>query len=149
MNKNILIAVFVVTTVLFAVLYWTKPMQFGMTTTEYNVKEFANTVTFTGATAFTGAQTLTGETTLSNCTSQTWNPGAAGSTTVNHVDVTMPTGYALGDLLSVGIATGTQGLGLGVRPSGTKANVYLFEPDGNAQADIDIATTTIKTCYFD
>lgn len=81
------------------------------------------------------------------CVTGTWNPPAAGSTTVADLDVTMPSTYALGDQLSVGFSTGTLGLALGIRPSGTVANIFLEQPDHDVVASVNVATGTYTACY--
>jgi hypothetical protein len=93
---------------------------------------------------------LDGETTLTNCTSQTWDPGAVGSTTVATVDVAMPSGYATGDLLVAGMNASTSYLAWNVVASGTGyATVILWQPDGDYATNIDLGSRTLKTCYFD
>lgn len=82
-----------------------------------------------------------------NCSSQTWNPAAVGSSTVASVDVAV-TNYVLGDIIdSATLATSTQGLGINAVTTSTTGIVtaLLFDPDNTGVA-IDIATTTITVC---
>jgi len=76
-------------------------------------------------------------------TSTSWNPASVTSTAPAILDVTMPSGYTIGDPLFVSINTSTLGLALGVVPSGTIASVILSMPDSNMD-DTDIATATVK-----
>lgn len=96
-----------------------------------------NSLSISGGTAITGFV----------CTTTTWNPSAAGSTTVATVDVTT-TGIVLGDLVFASIATSTRGLGLDAEASTTDITaISLSDPD-NTGAAIDISTTTLKVCYL-
>lgn len=73
MNKNIIIGILAITTLLFGGLYISQEGSLGASTTETNVKEFLNTVTMSGTNTLSGATTISGATTLSGTNTVTGN----------------------------------------------------------------------------
>lgn len=74
MNKNIIIGILAITTLLFGGLYsFSQDGPLGAFTTEMNMKEFLNTVTMSGTNTLSGATTISGATTLSGTNTVTGN----------------------------------------------------------------------------
>lgn len=85
--------------------------------------------------------------TLGACSSATtWNPVAVSTTTLATLDVAVP-GTTLNSIYVASLGTSTRNLILSVFGTSTAtATVQLSQPDFDAGAAVDIATTTVRVC---
>lgn len=140
MNKNIFIGVFVVTTLIFAGLYFsvTNELGAGIGQNHYQAENFIQGLTLGNGTIIK----------KSNCGTATWNPASLVTSTSAGIDITV-TGatIASNQVYFVGLGTSTLGMTLSGNASGT-AGIITAVLVNNSGATRDLGTSTAKACFL-